>query len=607
MAGRIAGITIEIGGDTTNLQKSLKGVDSQLKTTQSNLKDINKLLKFDPGNTELLRQKQQELERAISTTKDRLAQLKDAQSKVSQGSAEWDRLQREIIETENNLKTLEGEYRNFGSVAKQQLQAVGDKVKEAGGKIEEAGHKIQGISAAAAAVGGALIKLGLDAATSADDLNTLAKQTGVSTAELQKMQYAADLVDVSVSDITGAMRKLKTKIDPSNEALANLGVSATNADGSLRSTTDVFFDVIQALSQVENETERDQLAMELFGKSADSLAGIIDDGGAALRQYGQEAEDLGLILDQDTLDALNGVNDTIDKTKAQIKGTMAVIGAEVLPVLQPLLEKGAELVGKIAEKLGSLNEEQTETILKVIGIVAAAAPALIMIGKLVTGVGSLISGIGSVVGFLGGPLTIAIAAAVAAGILIYKNWDKIKAAAINLKNGAVAAWNELKANVSSVVDSVKAKIDTFKAKFDELKDKVTEVWNTIKGILQGKITLPHIPLPHFKIMPPGWKIGDLLEGTIPSLGIAWYKKAYDNPVMFTSPTVMATPNGYKGFGDGHGAEIVMGLDKLRELVAGQNTTVQVVLEGDARGLFRVVQKTNATRTRATNYNAMVGV
>ncbi|MBQ3989769.1 MAG: hypothetical protein II630_02905, partial [Bacteroidales bacterium] len=100
MAGRIAGITVEIGGDTTKLQTALKGVDGQLRQTQSALKDINKLLKLDPGNTELLTQKQKNLENAIQQTKDRLQQLKDAQKNVQQGSEEWDRLQREIIATE---------------------------------------------------------------------------------------------------------------------------------------------------------------------------------------------------------------------------------------------------------------------------------------------------------------------------------------------------------------------------------------------------------------------------------------------------------------------------------------------------------------------------
>ena len=477
MAGRIAGITVEIGGDTTDLQKSLKGVDSQLKTTQSNLKDINKLLKLDPGNTELLKQKQKELESAIAGTKDRLQQLKAAQSNVAEGTPEWDKLQREIIETEQNLQKLEGEYKEFGSVAKQQLQAVGAKLQESGEKIQDFGNKLAPVSAAAAAIGGALLKMGYDAVTSADDLNTLSKQTGVSTEMLQKMSYASDLVDVSVSDITGAMKKLKTKIDPSNEALKSLGVSATDVDGNLRDTTDVFFDVIEALSKIENETEKDQIAMELFGKSADSLAGIIDDGGAALKEYGAQAEELGLILDQDTLDSLNATNDEIDKMKATIKGTMAVVGSKVVPVLAPIITKIGDFVVMISEKLGQLNEEQTKTILTIVGVVAAAAPAIIMIGKIVSGVGSLISSASSLLGVLGNPAVLIIAALVAAGILLYKNWDKIKAKADEIKKKVSEAWNSLKTSVTNVVNNLKTSVTTA---WNNIKMSVTNVMTTIK-------------------------------------------------------------------------------------------------------------------------------
>lgn len=552
MAGRIAGITIEIGGDTSNLQKSLKGVDSQLKTTQANLKDINKLLKLDPANTELLKQKQKELKEAISLTKDRLQQLKDAQSNVAKGTPEWDKLQREIIETEQNLSALKSEYREFGNVAKQQLQAVGDKLQTAGQSVEDFGRKLQPVSAAATALGGALLKLGYDAVTGADDLNTLSKQTGISTEELQKMQYAADLVDVSVEDITGALKKMKPKMDESNETFKNLGVSVTDADGNLRSATDVFYDSVQALSQIENETERDQVAMELFGKSADSLAGIIDDGGAALKEYGEQAREMGIILDQETLDSLNAANDVIDKTKMNIKGTMAVIGAQVVPILQPLLLKGAELISQIGEKLRGLNEEQTETILKVIGIVAAAAPAIMIIGKIITTVGTLVSGLGSLVGLLSNPFVLAIAAAVAAGVLLYKNWDKIKAfakrlkdslvktwdgiktsistAVTNLKTSVATAWDNIKTKVQTVGDAIRAKIDAIRTKFNNFRSAVlnlrssfVQAWSGIKAKID-EVTAPiQAAIEKIKGAFEGFKsiiqpIVDLVQGLLDKLG-----------------------------------------------------------------------------------------
>lgn len=596
MGSRIAGITIEIGGDTSNLQKSLKGVDSQLKKTQSQLKDVDKLLKLNPGNTELLTQKQKLLTESISLTKDRLAELK-AVSKDSVTPEQWDALQREIIDTEGKLQGLQKELRSFGSVAAQQIKAAGQQMKEFGGKVEDVGKKFSGISGAAAGIGGALLKMGYDAVTGADDLNTLAKQTGFSTAEIQKMQYAADLIDVSFEDISGALKKFKGKIDPANESLARLNVSTTNADGSLRNSTDVFNDAVVALSGIANETERDQLAMELFGKSADSLAGIIDDGGAALKEMGDQAEELGLILDQDTLDSLNKTNDTLDQLKGNIAGTMAQIGADVGTVLAPVLEKGAELIGKITEKLRELTPEQTETILKIAGVVAAIAPVLIIGGKLISGIGSIVSVIGTVVGVLGGPLTLAIAAAIAIGVLLWKNWDKIKEVAINVKDGVVSAWNSLKEKVSSVIDSIRGKIDALKEKFEDIKAKAAEVVQKIKDFFNFRIELPKIKLPHLQITysPASSSIAKFFGiNNIPHLSIQWYKKAYDNPVMFTSPTVMATPNGYKGFGDGSGAEIVMGLDKLRQLVGAQanGVTINIVQQPwqDAKAVAREVQR-----------------
>ncbi len=147
--GRIKGITVEIGGDTTKLQTALKGVNSEIKNTQSQLKDVERLLKLDPGNTELLAQKQKNLATEISATKEKLETLKTAAEQANDALArgdisqeQYDALQREIAETEQQLKSLENEYRDFGSVAAQQIANVGEKMKTLGEGIADVGSTL---------------------------------------------------------------------------------------------------------------------------------------------------------------------------------------------------------------------------------------------------------------------------------------------------------------------------------------------------------------------------------------------------------------------------------------------------------------------------------
>ena len=163
MAGRIQGITVEIGGDTTKLQNALKGVNGQIKSTQQQLKDVNKLLKLDPGNTELLAQKHKLLGQAVSETKDKLATLKTAAEQANNAlakgeisQAQYDALQREIIETEQDLKRLE-EQANQSATAVQKIAATGEKLKTVGNNISSAGEKMLPVTAAVTGLGAASV------------------------------------------------------------------------------------------------------------------------------------------------------------------------------------------------------------------------------------------------------------------------------------------------------------------------------------------------------------------------------------------------------------------------------------------------------------------
>ena len=599
MAGRIAGITIEIGGDTTNLQKSLKGVDSQLKQTQNALKDVNKLLKLDPTNTDLLKQKQQLLKQAVEQTKERLDKLKEAQAQmdaagVDKNSAQYQALQREIAATEQELKQAEKAARGFSPA----LESIKASAQKAADGLKTAADKTRALSTAAAGALTALGGLGIKAMKTADEILTMASQTGFSTDELQKFSYAADRLDVSVSDITGAMKKLKTKIDPSNKSLKELGVIVAYADGTLRDSNDVFYDVVRALSRIENETERDQKAMEIFGKSADSLAGIIDDGGEALRQYAKEAEKAGAIMDEETLKALGEMNDEFDKLKAQGMGVLIQTGSKALKALSPVLQQIATAVGNVFEWISKLSPETMKTVLIVLAAVAALSPLLSILASLATAITFLASPIGIAIA--------AITALIAIGVLLWKNWDKVTAVAQNVANAVKTSWNNLKTSVSNSINATKTAVVNG---WNNIKDKISTTVSTIKtsvstafSNLKNTITSPFtnayntistavsniknlfpiklgnlfsgLKLPHFKIDggEAPWGIGG--QGKKPTVSIDWYRKAMEQPYVLNGATIFGAMGGKLLGGGEAGKEVIMSYDKFKNM-GGTNNTINV--------------------------------
>ena len=219
MAGKIRGITIELDGDTSGLQKSLKDTNKEIKNTQSQLKDVDKLLKLDPKNTELLRQKQELLGKAIGETEDKLSDLKKAEENmktkgIDKNSDAFMALQREIIETEQDLKSLKTQADTTTSGI-QKIKDVADKV---GTSAQTLADKTRGLSTAAAGLVAGLGAMGIKSIQAADDLATLSARTGISTDMLQKFQYASDMVDVSTEELATAFKKMKINMDQNPEA-----------------------------------------------------------------------------------------------------------------------------------------------------------------------------------------------------------------------------------------------------------------------------------------------------------------------------------------------------------------------------------------------------
>lgn len=598
MAGNIKGITIEFRGDTTKLDKALRQVNQETRDIDKELRQVENALKFNPTNVDLWRQKQQLLTDKVRETKDKLDLLKQAQAQmdtdgVDKNSREYRDLQREIITTEDKVKNFEGQLRKVGDV---NLRAASEQVKDLGKKLESAGQALIPLSAAGGAVAGGIGALAYKSGQAADDLNTLSKVTGIGTKDLQKYNAAADLVDVSTEAIAKSHGKLTKNMSAAANgsksqaaAFEKLGVKITNADGSLRDSDEVFQDVVSALGGMKNETERDALAMQLMGKSAMELNPLIEDQGETYKNVSDTLKKYDMdFVDQETLDKANEFNDQLDMMKMLGQTSLAIVGAQLAEYLAPALEKVAGWVGKLAEWLSKLDPRVLTVIGVIGGLVAAIAPLLIIFGKIAFGISqimSLMSTLGVSFTALMGPIGIAIgiiAALIAIGVLLYKNWDKIKAAASALKNWIITTFSDLKNKVSEIFGKIK---NAMTAPIEKAKELIKGIIEKIKGFFNFKAKLPHIKLPHFAIKPKGWHLSDLLEGVIPSLGIDWYAKGG----IFSSPRVI-------GVGEA-GPEAVVPIDKLQNMIMASNaqmisalvTAIQAANMNGASGGEYVIQ------------------
>ena len=575
MAGNIKGITIEFRGDTSSLDKALRKINDETKKIDRELKNVDKALKFNPGNVELWRQKQELLKQKITETKERLDLLKNAQKQmdaagVDKNSEEYRKLQREIITAESQVKTFEAQLRKIGNI---NLRAASEQLKQIGSNLESAGQKMRGLSTAAAAVTAAIGAVTVKSGQWADDINTMSKKYSIATDDLQMYAAAAELVDVNVETIAKSHIKLEKSMYSASsgtgataEAFEKLGVSVTNADGSLRDGDAVWQDTIAALGQVENETERDALAMQLMGKSASELNPLIEDGGEAYQRLADTMSEYGLdFIDQETLDNANAFNDSLDTIKAIGAVAFQQLGTTLAGYLAPAMEKIVKVVGKVAEWLTNLDPKVLAIIAAVAGVLAVLAPLLIVIGKIATGVSALMS----VFAVLAGPVGIVIAviaALVAIGVVLYKNWDVIKAKAIALKDSMINAFNQAKATITSIFNAIKNAITN---PIQTAVSVVSSAISRIKSIINGaKLSLPHFKLPHFVInggkLP--WGIGG--KGTAPSISVKWYAEGG----IFDAASLI-------GVGEA-GPEAVVPLnkfwDKLDRIAEGTNAAPIVV-------------------------------
>lgn len=278
MAGRIAGITLDIGVDITKLQTSLKKVDSQLRNMQGGLRDVDRLLKFNPTNTQLITQKQQLLKQSIEQTKGRLDQLKTAQAQmdaagVDKNSDAYQRLEREIIATEGKLKNLERQYSQVASVAGVKMQAMGKQMQDIGAKCEAAGQAVtQKLTLPIVALGAASVKAFADVDKGMD---AVVKKTGATGKALEDMKQTTK--DLATS--------IPTDFETAGNAVGEVSTRFNITGEELKDLSGTFIKFAQLNNvDVSNSIDKTQKALAAYGKGAESAGGYLD----RLNKVGQD-------------------------------------------------------------------------------------------------------------------------------------------------------------------------------------------------------------------------------------------------------------------------------------------------------------------------------
>lgn len=664
MATKVKGITIELGADTSGLEKALKSANQSLSSTQKQLTAVNKALKLDPGNTDLLEQKQRKLASAIEQTANKLKALKQAQAQIGQSEGtmdQYDALTLEISATESKLKTLNQEQQAFNAQAQLSqgaTSAFASGLSSVGNAANMVAAKTAALSAAAAAALGGMMALAVSASQTADEWLTLSSQTGLATDSIQKFAYAAEQIDVPLPTITQAITQLKRHLDDTSGIWDEIGVKVKNQDGSYRDIESIFNECVQALGGIENETERDEKAMKLFGKSANELAGLIDDGGQKMRELGKEAESMGLIIPEEDLQKLGEFNDLLEATKSKMGFAAMKAALPVLEALAPLINVVVDALNIFAQMLEHIPTPIVTVVATILIFIAALAPVAMVIGTVCNGISALIGIIPAVISgisamsaamtaaFASNPALAAILAIIvvlgaltAAIMYVVSNWDQFKAVGLTVALGVKQAFASMGEVCRNAAESIKEAFSNFPDigasitgavkgaisavtnmvtkiidKFNELKEKArhagSDVLNKFTEGVQAvisKVTQAFQRLAQaISNVFSGMERDATMSGS--RVGNA-FTSSYNNSMNnIRRPTVNGTSgSSYSGgrYSSNGATSGGLSVGAVEALMASRgNTNVTVELVGSAKNIFDTVRVQNNVLATATGYHAL---
>lgn len=419
------GLKIGVEGEK-EFKNALRDINQSFKVLGSEMNLVSSQFDKQDKSIGALTARNQVLNKEIDTQKDKVSTLEKAlqnaassfgendkrtqawQIQLNNANADLNKMEKELGENNKALDTAGKEFNE----AEKEADQFGDGVKDAAGKADDAGNRFEklggvlkgigvamgaalvAIGAAAVGAGKALVDMTVGASEYADEILTMSTVTGMSTDSLQAYKYAAELVDVSMETLTGSMAKQVKAMSSARDGSAKfvdaydkLGVSVADSSGQLRDSDTVYWETIDALGNIANETERDALAMQIFGKSAQELNPLIAQGSAGIAELTEEAKRMGVVMSEDSLSALGKFDDSIQRLKGGAEGAKNALGMVLLPQLQLLADDGVDLLGNFTRGLneaggdwGKISDVIGETVGGIVTMIMENIPKIIQLG-----------------------------------------------------------------------------------------------------------------------------------------------------------------------------------------------------------------------------------
>lgn len=440
--------SIKIGADTKEFNKSLRAADNQIRTTTRLGDALTKTLehKYDAKTAE---QAQKQFQKALSDTQDKAEALRKQLIHMEK-AGEIDSNQYRKLETDLAKATIEASNleKKIESLSKMKVDQLSKGFTDLGGKIEGAGKKIAPFSAAAAGAIAGAVKLSKDAVAVGDDIMTMSDQFDMSIKSIQRWQYVAMQTDVESATLLKAIQKTQAAFGEQAtggttaavKALETLGLSYKNFD----SNEEMFQAVIDSLSGIDDKTIQVAYATDILGERFASALVPMLQSKDAIAGYIDEFEQVGYLSDE-VVQQLAELDNEVNKVTAQFEMAKTQLGVAMIPIYERLIvileNYVIPAIEKLADWFDSLSPSMQNTILGVLALIAAAAPLLILVGKMSTGIGGLIKLFGKMkaASLSTAAGVAALVGALALGINLIADWKNMSTVEKILKSLAVAA------------------------------------------------------------------------------------------------------------------------------------------------------------------------